>query len=352
MDKVIFNKPPSSDFFKSVKKKVEEVFKSRKISRHANAEQNFKTFCLLLIYGLLYGALITNQVAGMAIVATYGCLGFITGLIGFNFSHDVMHGAYFASPRWNYFWSYLFDFNGTSSYIWKITHNGLHHTYTNIPKHDEDIEKAILLRLSPEDKLYAFHRFQPFYAFFLYAFTSLNWVFYSDYAFLWKEHKKQGVPFREIVLFFIFKALYLIFFLIIPMAVIEAPAYVILGGFIMMHVVGGFSIAIIFQLAHIVEGVEFPTPDKQGHIDRPWVLHEMATTSDFARDSYLCSILFGGLNYQIEHHLFPYVAHTHYRWIAPIVKETALSLGVPYLEQPSLMEAIASHYRQLKKLSK
>lgn len=349
--KVGFSPPKKTDFYATVKEKGNAYFKKSGQSRSGNWEIRSKSLILFTIYALSYGAIVSNLLSGWQLISAYALLGVVTGLIGFNFSHDVMHGSYFAQAKWNHFWSYLFDFNGTSSFIWKLTHNLAHHTYTNIPGFDEDIDKAVLLRLSPTDKLYPFHRYQHLYAPFLYMFTSINWVFYTDYKAIFKLIKNKSIPEREIVLFFILKALNLIVFLFIPLAVVSAPAWQVIVGFLSFHFAAGFTIAVIFQLAHIVMGVEFPCIDNQGKIKTQWGEHEMRTTSNFATNKLLGAFL-GGLNYQIEHHLFPYVCHVHYSKLAKVVKETAQEFNLPYHELPTLTAAIASHIKMLKQFGK
>lgn len=347
--KVSFCPQTQGDFFSTVKRRVEEYFIHHSIDRHANRFMVSKTVILFVFFFLAYAAILSDAFTGVGLILWYGFLGFMTGQLGFNFSHDVMHGSYFKSQKWNRVLSYVFDINGTSSYVWKLTHNLLHHTYTNIPGHDEDIDKAILLRLSPKDKVYFFHRIQHIYGPFLYAFTTVNWIFYSDYVELFRQIKKKAVSKKEIALFFFFKAVNLTLFLFIPLLILKSPWWVVCLGFLSMHLVGGFTIAIIFQLAHIMEGVEFPFTDEVGQIPKQWAEHELRTTSNFATQSKLCAYFLGGLNFQVEHHLFPYICHVHYPAIAPIVRSTAKEFGLPYHEQPTFWGAIRAHIRTLKR---
>ncbi len=109
---------------------------------------------------------------------------------------------------------------------------------------------------------------------------------------------------------------------------------------------------LVFQLAHVVEGTDFPVPNEQGNMEEAWANHQMRTTANFAAGSKLASFLLGGLNRQIEHHLFPKVCHVHYPQIAKIVKQTALEFDLPYIESPTFMAALKSHYRLLRKFGK
>ncbi|MFV0339536.1 MAG: fatty acid desaturase family protein [Parachlamydiaceae bacterium] len=309
-----------------------------------------KTALIFALYFFSYAMIISNAYSGLALLGWYFLLGFSMGLVGFNFCHDVIHGAFFASPKLNRIFSYVFDFNGESSYIWRVSHNLLHHTYTNIPGHDEDINKMIIMRFSPTDDHYAFHRYQHLYALPLYAFTSFNWALFSDYRWFVGEMKKGTIPKREVALFFLFKALNLFAFLFLPMMVLSAPIWQVMLGFLFMHFGGGLTIALIFQLAHLVEGVEFPIPNEAGKIQKCWAEHELRTTSDFATDSPLLTHLIGALNFQVEHHLFTHVCHVHYPAIRPILVQTAQEFGIPYHEHKTFTGAIVSHFKTLKRL--
>ena len=119
-----------------------------------------------------------------------------------------------------------------------------------------------------------------------------------------------------------------------------------------MHAIEGFTLAIIFMLAHIIEGTEYPIPDKEGKVDMAWADLQMHTTANFATKNKLVNFLSGGLNFQIEHHLFPNVCHIHYTKISQIVKATALEYNLPYIEHPTFFGAMASHTRVLKKLGR
>ena len=66
----------------------------------------------------------------------------------------------------------------------------------------------------------------------------------------------------------------------------------------------------------------------------------------------LLTWMLGGLNFQIEHHLFPRVPHTHYPRIAEIVRRNCALHGIRYTSQPSLRAALGSHYRHLRTLGR
>src|SRR5205085_1117556 len=119
------------------------------------------------------------------------------------------------------------------------------------------------------------------------------------------------------------------YMIVIPLLVVHVAWWQFVLGFFAMHLTAGFILGVVFQLAHVVEGTEYPLPDGQGNMEQAWLYHEMDTTSDFAHENKLVCWYIGGLNYQIEHHLFPQICSIHYPQIRDIVRDTALKYGVP-----------------------
>lgn len=348
--RITFNKKNTVDLYAILKEKVENYFSTNHISSKGNLSLYFKSIILISLYLYLYFNILLAPLDFYTLILFFGLLGITKGLIGFNLVHDALHGSYSKYKWLNSFIGYCFDFNGTSSYIWKISHNQHHHVYTNIPGHDDDIDKAILLRLNPVDKLYWFHRFQHFYAPILYCFIGFNWVFYSDYAWFISEKKKQPIPKKEVILFILLKIANLSAFLILPLLLLSAPWWQVLLGYFSMQVCAGIVISIVFQLAHVVENVHYFSPNEKGEISNNWITHELMTTSNFATHNLFLTSLIGGLNFQIEHHLFPQISHVHYPKISKIIKETVCEYGLPYYENETFFKAICSHFKALKNL--
>lgn len=119
-----------------------------------------------------------------------------------------------------------------------------------------------------------------------------------------------------------------------------------------MHVFAGFYLAIIFMLAHAIEDVHFPKPEPSGSLENDWFVHQMCTTANFCAGSRLAAFLSGGLNQQVEHHLFPNICSVHYPEMKKIVQETAEEFGIPYYNKPSFYSAIRSHVSFLKKMGR
>ncbi len=350
--KVTFEKLQVKSFQKDVMDRVDQYFKTNNISKNANSEMVLKTILILSGWMGTYFLILSNMISpvGMLLLALFH--GFFTAMIGLNIGHDAIHGSYTKNSKLNKRIGIFFNLVGANDYVWSISHNIVHHTYTNIPHHDEDLNQPPILRMEPTQKLWWIHRFQHIYAFALYCFASISWVFVKDYVKFFQHqlggHYRKTFPRNEMFRLFFYKAIYYTMFLVIPLLVIELPWYWILMGFVLAHFVEGFTMAVIFMLAHVVEGTAFPEP-KEGRIDMPWADFQMYTTADFAIKNPVVNYLFGGLNFQVEHHLFPKVCHVHYPKIAPIVKQTAKDHGLPYLEHETFFGAIASHTRVLKK---
>lgn len=354
--KVRFTGPKATLFIEEVKERVDDYFLATGLSSKANARMVLKTIVLLSITFGSYGLIMSNQFApwqmlGLAVMMGVGMAG-----IGFSVAHDALHGAYSSDPRINKIIGYSFDLLGANGYIWKITHNVIHHTYTNIPGIDEDLDVSPLIRLSPEAPLKRFHRFQHWFALCAYSFATLNWLFVKDFkCFLMRDigpYKNRRHPRSEVVTLIWTKLFVVAYMIVIPLLVLDVTWWQFLIGFLAAHLTAGVILGVIFQLAHVVEGPEFPIPDKNGVIENAWLIHEMATTANFAADNRLLSWYIGGLNYQIEHHLFPQVCSIHYPEIGRIVRDVAVKYQVPYNYHPTLRAAVGSHLRMLKQLGR
>lgn len=343
-------------FFATVKGRVDAYFKEKNISSHANAEMVFKT--VLFVGGMiaLYLLIMSNSFSIPVMFLMALALGATKAFIGFNVCHDAIHGGYSANKTVNKVLGLVFNVIGANAYVWSITHNIVHHTYTNIPGHDEDIDVAPgMIRLSPEDELKPFMRFQQWYAFPLYGLASLSWVFRKDFKKFFQpkigqienDHSKT-----EVFNLFFFKTLYYVLFIVLPLVFLDITWWQFIIGFVCMHLVEGTVLGVVFQLAHVVENTAFPTPNSENNIEEAWAVHQMQTTADFARKSKLVNFFVGGLNFQIEHHLFPQVCHVHYPQISPIVEATAKEFNVPYIDNPTLLQAMQSHFRMLKKFGR
>lgn len=356
MSKIRFTGKTKTEFFATVRKRVDSYFKENNISKQANTTMYFKTIFFAGGLFLLYGLILSGMFSLGVMLAMSILLGMFAAFIGFNICHDAIHGSYSTNPTVNKVLGYMFNLLGANADVWNITHNVVHHTYTNIPGHDEDLEIAPgLVRIQEEDEIKPIQRWQHIYAFPLYSLASLSWVFRKDYV---KFFKKSfgGVEVakpskRKVFDLFFWKAVYYTLFIIVPLVVLDIAWWQFLIGFLAMHFAEGLVLGLVFQLAHVVEDTAFPEPDDKNNIEEVWAVHQMQTTANFARKNPVVTFFCGGLNMQVEHHLFPKICHIHYPKLAEIVKQTAEECGVPYIENNSFIGAMKSHYKILKKFA-
>lgn len=358
VQKVKFVDKSKSDFSKVLRDRVNQYFTDKGISQHANAEMVIKSVVMFSGLFVSYGLLISGVLPGWAMLiccVTYGL--FMAG-IGFSVQHDANHGAYSSNHLVNEILGYSLNLVGGNAFTWKIQHNVLHHTYTNVYGMDEDLDAGIVVRLSPRAEYRPHHKYQHYFAFFLYGLVTLSWVLAKDFKKITryngggKSAYQQKHPFKEYVILYVTKLFHIFYAVFLPLYLLDITFLQWLGGYLLMHFVSGVILSLVFQTAHVVEGLDFPEPNEEGNIENQWAMHQLYTTADFARKNRLINFYVGGLNYQIEHHLFAKICHVHYPKISVIVQKTAEEYGIPYHEFPTFWSAIVSHYGILKRLSR
>ena len=355
-----FTPKDDKDFGITIKKRVNEYFKSNNISRTGDYRIWIKVVVLPLIYIIPFVLILTDLFSG-SLLAFYG-LWIIMGLglagCGLGIMHDACHGALSKNQSVNNFIGFIINLVGGYALTWKIQHNVLHHSYTNIDGYDEDIDPSGIMRFSPHQPVKSFYRFQVIYAWFFYGLMTFAWATVKDFAQLTRYDKKgllktQNTTLaKEMTKLVILKLLYYAVFVGLPFLVLDIAWYHILLGWFCMHFTAGLILACIFQPAHVVPSSEFPLPDKTNNVEGDWAKHQLLTTANFAPSNRILSWYIGGLNYQIEHHLFPNISHVHHRKLSPIVKKTAEEFGLPYYSQRTYRGALMNHAKMLYKLRK
>ncbi len=346
-------------FSKTLNGRVNAYFKEKGISKYADARMYLKSFIILSSYLIPLVLMLTGVITSTpAIVASWMIMGVATSGIGMSVMHDANHGSYSESKFVNKTMGYLVNLVGGSAENWKIQHNILHHTYTNIDGLDADTVTFPMLRFSPFAKRRAVHKFQHIYGWFFYGLMTVSWVFMKDFKQL-VDYKNSGMTtnydtgFGQIILrIFLFKATYLFVTLALPIYLLPLPWYGTLGCFFLMHFIGGLILGMVFQSAHIMEICEFTQPDDEGIMRDSWAIHQLKTTTDFAPNNKLVTWFVGGLNFQVVHHLFPKVSHVHYPDLAPIVAQTAKEFNLPYHCIPTFTEAVLGHGKMLRALGR
>lgn len=340
-------------FKEALDAKVQAYFQQHQLHKTGNWHLFAKSAILLPVTVLLYLTLIIVQPPTWIAILLCACLGLSLALIGFNVMHDGAHGSYSGNKTVNEIMGLTMNIMGGSDYLWKVKHNIVHHTYTNITGADDDIDRFPVLRFSPEQERYWYHRYQHVYGPVLYLFSSLSWVLFNDYhQYFTRKIEATIVPpmkTKDKIVFWGSKVLNIVIFVVIPAWVFGlVPALI---GLLIMHGVLGLTLSFVFQMAHCVEDTRFPMPDPHSNkIENEWALHQVATTANFAMKSRLASWFLGGLNFQIEHHLYPRISHVHYRALSPLVAETCREFDVPYISYPTFTRAVISHIRHLRNM--
>ncbi len=355
--KVKFINADGSEFFAVLRSRVENYFSQNGISKNANAAMVFKTIFMLTLFFVPYLLMLSNLFTPWIDVALFLFMGIGVSGIGLSVMHDANHGSYSASPAINSFLSYTMELVGGSGYNWRIKHNILHHTYTNINGMDDDLNAGIIVRFSPEQKKLKLHRYQHIYSWFLYGMLTLLWVTASDFMGLIKYTRrglnKGGLPIPvQFLKLFALKVVYFGYIFALPLLLTDIAWWQLLIGFVGMHFIAGLILSSIFLCAHIVEEADYPVPDVDGTIKNEWAIHQLFTTANFARANKFLTWFIGGLNYQVEHHLFPKVCHVHYPKLSLIVQQTAREFKLPYHAYPTFTSALISHHRVLKRLGR
>ncbi len=277
--------------------------------------------------------------------------------IGTGVMHDANHGS-FSRKEWvNRIFGESINFLGGYKTVWKIQHNVLHHTYTNIEGVDGDLDIGGMMRFSPEQKRHSIHRFQQYYAWFLYGLMTFSWMTTNDFKKMYKyykqglvtrQNKKMSVEMTRLILYKIF---YFTYTLVLPLIFFDFAWWQILIGFFIMNYTASFILACIFQTAHVMETSNYQMPENNV-IPKDWAEHQILNTANYAQKSRLFSWYAGGLNFQIEHHLFPSISHVHYKKLSQIIEQTAKEFNLPYHSNQTFFGALKIHYNTLKILGR
>lgn len=342
-------------FHGELKKRIGDYFNQKGKSQTGNLRLYIKAVVLITSFFALYVHLVFFTPTTILAIAESVLMGCVVAAIGFNVMHDGAHGS-FSRYQWiNDIASNIANFLGASQHMWKSKHNIIHHTYTNIHGVDDDIEARPLLRLCDEQSHYKIHKYQHVYFPAAYSLLYIYWIFVTDYI-KYFSGKIGSIVLRKMTLkehisFWFYKLAHAFIFVGLPIYMVGFSAWII--GFLCMGMVAGFVLSIVFQLAHTVEHTHFPMPDEAtGKMEDEWAIHQIKTTANFATRNKVISWLVGGLNFQIEHHLFPKISHVHYPQISKIIKQACQEFGVEYIEYPKLRQAVVSHVSYLKQMGK
>lgn len=354
---VKFNNTDRPEFFKELRKRVNQHFKENNTDKYGNTKMKIKSFFMLALYFIPFSILLFGGIQSTGLMfALWLIMGFGVSGIGLAIMHDANHGAYSKNKRINNTMGFLLNFVGGYPANWRIQHNVLHHSFTNIDGHDEDISKQGIVRFSPNQPKKGIFKWQIFYAPILYGMLTFYWFLGKDFEQLVRYNKMdllkgQNLTFGKALSEIIFhKIWYIGLTIVLPLIMIDLPWWQVLLGFFSMHFLSGLILALIFQTAHVIEETNFYEPDENNSVENNWAIHQLNTTANYANTSTAFSWFIGGLNYQIEHHLFPNICHVHFKDISKIVKATAEEYGLPYHHHRTFLDALKSHFSLLHQL--
>ncbi len=353
---VRFSRQDQAKFFRTLNKRVNAYFKENDISRKGDWKLHLKTFVMFSLYFTPYFLVLSLDISQWWMLLLTVVMGVGMAGVGMNVMHDGNHGSY-SSKKW------VNKLMGSSMYIlagnvynWQVQHNVLHHTYTNIQGHDEDIDAGYIIRFSKHTKWRWFHKFQQYYSILLYGLLTFNWALFTDFKqtprYLKRELSYGKMPshIKQWSTVVISKIIYLSVWIVIPIIFIDVTWWKVLIGFFVMHYTAGLILSVIFQLAHVVEDADMPLPNEKGEMKNTWAIHQLFTTVNFSPKNRFINWFTGGLNHQIEHHIYPNICHIHYKNLAKIIQRTAQEFNLPYYEYATTPKAIRAHFHYLKKM--
>ncbi|HVC37285.1 MAG TPA: acyl-CoA desaturase [Gammaproteobacteria bacterium] len=341
-------------FQSELRRRVEDFIRRTGLRQRDCPRMYVKTAIILAAFMLSYVLLVFVVRSWWQALPLVVILGLATAEIGFNIQHDGGHKAYSDHAWVNKLMAMTLEMVGGSSYVWRWKHVVFHHTYVNVKGHDTDIDLGIFGRLSPQHRRRALHRWQHFYLWPLYGVMVIKWHFYDDFHDVITGHIGENRIPRprgwELVLFIGGKIAFLVMAFGIPL--LFHPLWSVVLFYAVIAGIVGVVLSVVFQLAHTVEQADFACVDKiTGRVQNAWAVHQVQSSVDFARNNRVVSWLVGGLNFQIEHHLFPTLNHVNYPAISGIVENTCREFGVRYSAHPTFRAAVASHFRWLRRMA-
>ncbi len=338
------------NFVTSLRNEVNQYFIKNKIKKTANFNMYVKCILMLLIYITPYFLMILGFVDSSLFWLCWLIMGVGMAGVGMCIMHDGNHNAFSKNRIVNKVMGFTLQLLGGTYKNWKIQHNQLHHKYPNIIHHDPDVSPIKLLRFSPDSDYKKIYRFQFIYAWFLYGLMTFSLATIKEFKQLieWSRNDIITISqFRQLMLELItWKIMYYFFILLIPILILNIHFIEWFSLFFLMHFVAGFLLAIVFQTAHIMPDCKHLTFSKKMDLNT-WAINQLLTTSNYSPNNRIFSWLIGGLNYQIEHHLFPGICHVHYVNISHIVKRVANDYDLPYNCKQNFLQAIIAHGKML-----
>ncbi len=339
--------------FKAIRASADSYFAKEKNKKFANNFMWFKCISLTVLVAFSYYFVLHSN-GLLMLIASYLLLGFSFLTLGINIGHDAAHHCFTGKKSLDsLIFQLVFGLQGMSGYLWQLRHNLSHHIFPNVNENDSDLDLTPLLLITPNQKVYWFHKYQHIYAPFLYGVFSLLYIFAQDIlSFFKKEHgnlRIVKIPTIEWIKLFSIKALYVFNFIVLPAYLTSFSISQVLLAFVCMHFILSIYLSFTFFISHHVSEVDyFDTLPQEPVIGNSWIKHQIITTIDFHPDNKFANFLFGGFNLHIAHHIFPDVSHVHYPALTRIIRTTLNEYQLDWYKSFSFLDGIKSHLRHLK----
>lgn len=343
-----YRKPIESEF-KNLRKEVTHLVKQLEPQKQKMIR--IKAILFPFLYFGTYALLLSHGSHGPIFYLCFALMGFFLLLNFLNLIHDAVHEVIFRSRFLNKMYVYFFDVLGANSYIWKIRHIQLHHSFPNIMGWDSDFEQSLIVRVFPQSAYKKIHRYQHLYLPFFYPLYLFNWLLVRDFKDFFSSRaivqKVTEIPRREYVKLFFFKGFFLIYTLLIPKLVLGLPWGTILLGFVIMVFTASVFSLLVLLSPHANIHSQFPEQQEDGSMPFSWFMHQLQCTNDVSNDNFFIRFFMGSFNYHIAHHLFPNINHTYYPEVTKVIERFSLEHDLPYRKM-SLVNSLKGHYMLLK----
>ena len=348
--------PPSEgEFLRTLRTRVNEYFKSNNLDPKVDMLTFFR-YAVFAALAILSWYMCIAYHGSWALAAFFaGAAGFLCALVAMTAGHD---GNHFAITHKPWVWKISTTFGdciiGLSSLSWTYQHTYGHHIYTNIDGSDPDVEtvneRPDFWRIKPFQNWFPMYQFQHIYMPFLYSFLAIKMKLQDFHTiFIMRKASIRINPLStyQFVAFFAEKALHISYRFIIPLLYMPLPSLLVMN--LIADVVMGLWLAIVTQLNHVNTKVSWPAPNSKSEpYTRNWEEMQIASTVDYATESWFWTVVTGALNHQVAHHLFPGVLQTYYPQITLIVKKTCAEFGLHYYSLPTAWDAVRCHLGHLK----
>eukprot|EP01114_Cavostelium_apophysatum_P024490 TRINITY_DN959_c0_g1_i1.p1 TRINITY_DN959_c0_g1~~TRINITY_DN959_c0_g1_i1.p1 ORF type:complete len:474 (-),score=90.37 TRINITY_DN959_c0_g1_i1:31-1452(-) len=350
--------PPMSPFYLSMKKKVEDYFVGKKMSPRHAPEMLLRTVLLIAVaFGLHYLSIFASNVVASFLYAFV--MGIVCALICFMPVHEGSHASTTESPLMWRILGAVHDFvNGASFYTWLHQHFLGHHPYTNVSSDSELVDTLDpdvlthdpdLRRIKPHQKYFDHYKWQQIYMPILYGLLGFKYRI-NDISIVFFTKVNGAINVNPLnkwhMTMFVAGKLFFVFYrIVLPCFFIPVWQSIML--FVVSDLITSYVLAFVFQVNHVIPQAKWPRVDKAGMVNMDWAEMQLCTTLDYAHGDWMTTFLTGALNYQVTHHLFPYISQVHYMEIAPIIRQHCKEAGITYNLLPNFTEALKAHIKYL-----